>query len=152
MTRKITFGEWEETMTQKIMDVREATEKIYGVIFSTPLRQTAKEKLVAIEGLAALESQLTGELKRARRKHLKRQNTMCQSCGEQRASWRTWDGQYLCTDCACSRRDIRKSVQRCECCGRALYGVTGGGAGDLYCSITCALKAKGCEPMTEDEL
>lgn len=156
MTRKLTFEEWETAMTQKIVDVREATEKIYGVIFSTPLRQTAKEKLVAIEGLAALESQFTEELHRARRKNIKRKKTMCQSCGEQRASWRTWDGQYLCTGCACSRNDVRTRVPKCECCGAPLYGVTVGWRSDdtslLYCSTQCALKGRGCEPMTEDEL
>lgn len=151
---KRTFREWEKTMAQKILDVQEATETICGVIFSTPLRQTAKEKLVAIDGLNALERQLRGELSRARRKHIERQKTLCQCCGEQRASWRTESGQYLCTGCACSRCEIRTRVPRCECCGSPLYGVTVGWRSDdtslLYCSPRCALKGRGCEPMTED--
>lgn len=152
---KRTFEEWEKAMSQKIADVQKATQTICGVIFSTPLRQTAEEKLVAIDGLNALERQLSGELHRARRKHIERQKTMCQSCGGKRAEWRTEAGRYLCTVCACSRCDIRKSAPRCECCGRVLYGVTVGWRSDdtslLYCSTTCALKGGGCEPMTEKE-
>lgn len=57
---KRTFEEWEKAMSQKIADVREATKTICGVIMGTPLRQTAQEKLVAIDGLNALERQLSG--------------------------------------------------------------------------------------------
>lgn len=152
--QKRTFAEWEMAMEQKITDVQNATHTICGVILSTPLRQTAKEKLVAIDGLNALERQLRGELIRARRKHTKRQKTMCQCCGEKRAEWGTEDGKCLCTECACSRCDILTSVPRCECCGRQLYGVTAGMDDDntlLYCSKECALKDRGCEQMTEKE-
>ena len=152
---KRTFKEWEQEMSKKILDVREARRSIIGVVLSMPLRQTAEEKLVAIDGLKALEEQLTRELRRARRKRVARQKTMCQCCGEQRASWRTENGQYLCTGCACSRCDIRTRVPRCECCGVPLYGVTVGWRSDdtslLYCSTTCALKGRGYEPMTVDE-
>lgn len=152
---KRTFEEWEKVMTQKILDVREARRLIVDVIFSTPLRQTAQEKVAPIDGLDTLERQLSGELHRARRKHSKRQKTMCQCCGENRASWRTESGQYLCTGCACSRNDVRTRVPKCECCGRPLYGVTAGWRDDdttlLYCSVECALKGRGCEPMTEKE-
>lgn len=154
MSRKLTFGEWEKDIAQKIIAVQNATNTICGVICTTPLRQTAEEKLVAIDGLNALERQLRGELNRGRRKHIKRQKTMCQSCGEQRASWSTEDGKYLCTECACSRCHIDASVPRCECCGRLLHGVTVGYENNdntqLYCSPKCALKGRGCEQMTEE--
>lgn len=155
MRKKRTFEEWEKSMSKKILDVQEATRSIIGVILSTPLRQTVQEKVAAIDGLDALERQLSGELHRARRKHAKRQKTMCQMCGEKRAEWKTNNGLYLCTGCTCKQCYIRKSAPRCECCGRVLYGVTVGWRSDdtslLYCSTTCALKGRGCEPMTEKE-
>ncbi len=154
MSRKLTFKEWESAMAQKILDVREATAAISRVIMGTPLRQTAKEKLVAIEGLNALERQLTGELHRARREHIKRQKTMCQCCGEQRASWRTAQGLYLCTNCACTRLAVLTRVPRCEYCGERIGGVRAGWLDSdtgLYCSKECALRANGCEPMMEKE-
>lgn len=151
---KRTFEEWEKAMSQKIADVQKATQTICGVIFSTPLRQTAEEKLVAIDGLNALERQLSGELHRARRKHIERQKTMCQSCGGKRAEWRTEAGRYLCTDCACSRLAVLTRVPRCEYCGERIGGVRAGWLDSdtgLYCSTQCALRANGCEPMTEKE-
>lgn len=154
MTRKLTFREWEKAMAQKILDVQEATQTICGVIMGTPLRQTAKEKIVAIDGLNALERRLRGELDRARRKHIKRQKTMCQCCGENRAEWRTAQGLYLCADCACSRHTVLTRVPRCEYCGGRIGAVRAGWLDSdtgLYCSKECALRANGCEPMTEKE-
>lgn len=151
MRKKRTFEEWEKSMSKKILDVQEATRSIIGVILSTPLRQTVQEKVAAIDGLNALERQLTGELHRARRKHIARQKTMCQVCGEKRAEWKTNNGWYLCTGCACKQCDVNKSVPRCRCCGRPLHGVVVGCTGALYCSMTCTLKDRGCEPMTEKE-
>lgn len=154
MTKTRTFREWEMEMSKRLIDVQKATETIAHVICSTPLRQTVEEKLVAIDGLNALERRLRGELNRATRKHIKRQKTRCQACGEYRAAWRTEKGQYLCTDCACSRCDIRTRTPLCECCGMPLYGVTAGWRTSetcqLYCSRECALKGRGCEPMTEE--
>ena len=153
--RKRTFREWEMEMSKRLIELRDVTEVVVRIIVDTPMRQTAKEKLVAIDGLNALERQLRGELHRARRKHIKRQKTMCQACGENRASWRTEKDQYLCTGCACSRLDIRTRVPKCECCGIPLYGVTVGWRADdttlLYCSTQCALKGRGCEPMIEKD-
>lgn len=156
MTRqKRTFREWEKTMTQKILDVQRTRRSIIDVILSTPLKQTAEEKVVAIDGLDSLERQLSGELHRARRKHNERQKTVCQMCGERRAEWRTEKGQYLCTDCACKRHSICDHTPRCEYCDAPLYDLTEVQADDhtgaLYCSPRCALKASGCEPMTVDE-
>ena len=153
--QKRTFREWEMEMSKRLGDVRDATEAVIRIIWSAPLRQTVEEKLIAIDGLNALERQLTGELNRARRKHIERQKTMCQMCGERRAAWRTEKGLYLCTDCACRRHSICDHTPRCEYCDAPLYDLTKVQADDhtgaLYCSPRCALKASGCEPMTADE-
>lgn len=153
--QKRTFKEWETEMEARVKDTVNATEAVYRVLFTTPLRQTVKEKLVAIEGLNALETQLRGELHRARRKHNERQKTICQACGEYRATWRTWDDVYLCTKCACERHDIVDHTPRCEYCDAPLYGWTDVQRDEqtekLYCSYRCALKARGCEPMTKED-
>lgn len=149
---KRTFREWEKAMMQKIMVVQNATQTICGVIMGTPLRQTAQEKLVAIDGLNALERQLTGELRRARRKHIARQKTMCQVCGEKRANWRTEAGRYLCTDCACKCHSTCEHTLRCDYCGVRINGWAGEETRAIYCSPQCALRASGYEPMTEGEL
>lgn len=157
MTRqKRTFEEWEKAMTMRIVDAQEVVERVINIIINTPLQQTAEEKCAAIDALEVLERQLRGELHRARRKHLERQKTVCQMCGEYRAEWRTEKGQYLCTGCACRQHHICEHTPRCEYCGTQLYGWTNtqlldDHTGRLYCSQYCALKASGCEDMMEDE-